>query len=575
MGNKIFPKKTLFIYGLILITFNVLVFLPSMKGDFVFDDIHLVRNSPITQNPDFLRHFLWQAFGDPLGKDANSKEFEKDIQYYRPLTSFSFWLDFKLWGFNAAGFHLTNILIHSFNVVLLFLLIFRIFSNFLSAFASAFLFSVFPTHFENVAWISGRTDLLALFFLLVSAHFFLSFLKNESSRDTLLAALFFFLALLSKEVVILSFIVFACFFLLYSKKSVRLPWLSFVLSFSTFFLIFFLLRQKVIGFPSLTFSVLPPGFLFSGLGFYLARIVFPFFLGLSVPDEKILYSTVYLFLGIVFCLLLIVAFSYFLIKKKSLPFYLLWVLLIFLLLLPSLFILFFANPMSLLAWRFLYLPLAAAIPMLVIILSRILRPTVCFLLVAGVAFFYVAELRPHVRYYGQSDREFWLHLDNLQRESRPFRYNHAVALFTVDEKKAALLLDSLVADRTSYLADFFQRRALEAGAFFYAATNNLEKARDYYTILFSRFKEHPLNVYFQYACFLARSGDPQKGLGIVSHYLRVFPENHQVLLHAVDFFLLVDDYPRALELLQKDFQLFPTKAVLERIRKLQTNQQQN
>lgn len=575
MEKKIYSKSTLLICGLILFVFNILMFLPAMKGDFVFDDIHLVRNSPITQNPNFLNNFLWQAFGDPLGKDANSKEFEKDVRYYRPLTSFSLWLDFKLWRFNAAGFHLTNILIHSFNVILLFLLIFRIFGNSLSAFASASLFSVFPTHFENVAWISGRTDLLALFFLLISAHFFLSFLKNESSRDTLLAALFFFLALLSKETVILSFIVFACLFLLYSRKSVQLTWLSFVLSFSIVFLFIFLLRQKIVGFPSLTFSVLPLGSLFSGLGFYLARMVFPFFLGLSVPDEKILHSTVYLFLGIVFCLSLIAAFSYFLFKKKSLPFYLLWGLLSFLLLLPSLLILFFANPMSLLAWRFLYIPLAAAIPLLATFLSRILRPMLYCLLVATLVLFYGVELLPHVRHYGQSDRDFWINLPHVERESRIFRLNHAAILFSVNEKKAAILLESLIKDRSSYQADLFRRRALEIGAFYCTSVNHLEKARYYFAILFAQYKEQPLNDYFQYAYFLAKSGNPKKGQEIILHYLEVFPENHEVLLHGAEFFLLTRDYPRALELLQKDFQLFPTKAVLERIRKLQANQQQN
>jgi tetratricopeptide (TPR) repeat protein len=88
-------------------------------------------------------------------------------------------------------------------------------------------------------------------------------------------------------------------------------------------------------------------------------------------------------------------------------------------------------------------------------------------------------------------------------------------------------------------------------------------------------KEQPLNVYFQYAYFLAKSGNPEKGQEIVLHYLRIFPENHEVLLHAADFYLLTRDYPRVLQLLQKDFQLFPTQAVLERIKKLQANRQQD
>ncbi len=568
MDKNIYSKNTLLICGLALFVLNILLFLPAMKGDFIFDDIHLVRDSPITQSPSFLRDFLWQAFGDPMGKDVNSKEFEKDVQFYRPLTSFSFWLDFKLWGFNTAGFHLTNILVHAFNVILLFLLVFRIFGALGSAFASALLFSLFPTHFESVAWISGRTDLLALFFLLVSAHFFLSFLKKGSSSRTLLSALFFFLALLSKETVILSFFIFACLFWFYGRRRGRREWLSFVLGFALVLLLFFSLRYRVVGFPPMAYSALSVGTLFTGLGFYLTRMVFPFFLGFSVPDEKILNSTVFLLLGIGFCFWLVSAGVYFLCKKKSVPFYSLWLLLSFLLLLPSLFILFFANPMSLLAWRFLYLPLAAAVPLLAVCLSRALKPTFFVLLVAALALSYGMELLPHVRHYGQSDRDFWLRLPHLQRESRFYRFNHAVALLPVDEIKAAALLQPFIDDRTSFLADFFQRRALEAGAFFYSDAGDLEKARYYFTTLFSRFKEQPLSVYFQYANFLARSGAPEKGKKIVDGYLRIFPENHIVLLHATDFYRLLGDQARFLALLERDFRLFPTAAVLKEIHDL-------
>ncbi len=557
------------ICGLALFVLNILLFLPAMKGDFIFDDIHLVRDSPITQSPSFLRDFLWQAFGDPLGKDANSREFEKDVQFYRPLTSFSYWLDFKLWGLNAAGFHLTNTLVHAFNVILLFLLVLRIFGDLRSAFASALLFSLFPTHFESVAWISGRTDLLALLFLLVSAHFFLSFLKKGASRQALSSAFFFFLALLSKETVILCFFIFACLFWYFGRRCGRREWLGFVLGFAAVFLLYFSLRGQAVGFPPMTYSLLSVGTLFTGLGFYLARMVFPFFLGFSVPDEKILHSTLFLFLGIGFCLWLIGAGVYFLGKKKSVPFYSLWLLLSFLLLLPSLFILFFANPMSLLAWRFLYLPLAAAVPLLAVCLSRVLRPAFFVLLVAALALLYGMELLPHVRHFGQSDREFWLRLPHLQRENRFYRFNHAVALLPLDEKKAAALLQPLIDDRTSFLADFFQRRALEAGAFFYSAAGDLDKARYYFATLFSRFREQPLNVYFQYANFLARSGAAEKGKKIVDGYVRIFPENHIVLLHAADFYRLLGERAQVLALLERDFRLFPTAAVLKEIQDLQ------
>ncbi|MCX6557042.1 MAG: glycosyltransferase family 39 protein [Candidatus Aminicenantes bacterium] len=530
-----------------------------------------MKNSPITQNPNFLNKFLWQAFGDPLGKDARSQDLEKGMQYYRPLVSFSFWLDYKLWGLNAAGFHLTNMLLHSLNVLLLFLLVARCFNDWLAAFAAASLFAVFPTNFENVAWISGRTDLLALLFLLLSAHCFFTFVRSGHKRDTVTAALFFFLALLSKEAVILSLLVYIYAALIYGEKGSLHPKIYFLLTFSIAVMLFFLFRSSAVEVPRVNFSIIPPAALFSGIGFYLSRGLFPFFLGFSIPDEKVLHAPGYFLFGIGFCLFLGGAVVYFLVKKKSPPVYLPWGMLSFLLLLPSLFILFFENPVSLLAWRFMYLPLAAAVPMLAVFLARRMRPFFYGLLVTILLATFAIELLPHVRHYGQSDRAFWLNLRHLERESRLFRLNHAANLISVNEQKAAALLEPFIADRTSFMADFFNRRALEIGAFHFTASNDLKKAQYYFDVLFSRYAEQPLNVYFQYAVFLAKSGNREKGREIVMYYLRVFPENHEVLLHAADFYLLIRDYSRALQILQKDFRLFPTNFVQERIGKLQSS----
>ena len=575
MRHTFFSIKNPVILGLILITFSVLLYLPAMKGDFIFDDIHLVQNSPITQNPNFLKEFVGQAFGDPLGKDARSKDLEKGMQYYRPLVSLSFWLDYKLWGLNAAGFHLTNILLHMVNVLLLFLLVLRFVDHTLAAFASACLFAAFPTNFENVAWISGRTDVLALLFLLLSAHCLFSFIRSGSARDTLAAAFFFFLALLSKETVILSLLIYAYFVFIHGSQGTNRPKVYFLLTFAIAIMLFLLFRSRAIGLPHMNFSNLPLAALFSGIGFYLSRLLFPFFLGFSIPEERVLHAPVYFLLGAGLCLFFSAALVYFLSKKKPLPVYLAMGILSFLLLLPSLFILFFENPVSLLAWRFLYLPVAAAVPLFAIFLSRILRPLSFGLLAAALAASFTVELLPHARHFGQSDRDFWLTLQHVERESRLFRLNHAAVLISVNEPKAEAMLGPFIADRTSFMADFFDRRALEIGAFHFTAKNDLPKARYYFAMLFSHYKDQPLNVYFQYATFLAKSGNPGQGQEIVLHYLRIFPENHDVLLHAANFFMSAGDPAQALALLKKDFQLFPTNAVQNKIKRIAAGQKQN
>lgn len=573
MKNILFSNKMPLVLGLALFVFNILLYLSAMKGDFVYDDVHLIRNSPITQNPDFIKNFIGQAFGDPLGRDANSRELEKGMQYYRPLIALSFWLDYKIWGLNAAGFHLTNILLHALNVILLFWLLLRCFNSMLAAAGSACLFSVFPTHFENVAWISGRTDLLAFLLLLISAHFLLSFVKSSSYRHAWLSALFFFSALLSKETVLLSLLAYLYAVFFYGKKGSSRPRFFFILVFAAAILFFFFLRSQAVSVPQLKFSIFSLQAFFSGVGFYFSRLLFPFNLGLSIADEKVLFSPLYFIAGISLILLVAAAAIHFLVKRKLPPVYFVGGALSLLFLLPSLVILFFEYPAALLAWRFLYLPLAAILPLLAVFLSRKLRPRLYGLLMVLLTLVLAMELLPHVRHYGQGNREFWLNLRHPERESRTFRLNHAANLLAVNEKGAAVLLEPFIADRTSFLADFFRRRALEIGAFHFTAANNLEKARSYWVLLLSQYQGQPLSVHFQYAAFLAKAGNPDKGKELVDQQLRVFPENHEVLLHAADFYLLIQDPPRAMALLKKDYRLFPTTATLARINSLMARPQ--
>ena len=104
------------------------------------------------------------------------------MQFYRPLVSLSYWLDFRTWGLNPAAFHLTNILIQIANVIILFYILIGLSFGPRPAFFGAFLFSVYPLHFENVSWISGRTDLLAFLFAGFSTLFFIRFIKSGPCR---------------------------------------------------------------------------------------------------------------------------------------------------------------------------------------------------------------------------------------------------------------------------------------------------------------------------------------------------------------------------------------------------------
>ncbi|MGC2352030.1 MAG: tetratricopeptide repeat protein [Candidatus Udaeobacter sp.] len=174
----------------------VVVYLPALRGDFVWDDFLLITGNPLLQNFSGLVE-IWSG-----GRTAD----------YFPLTNTVFWIEHYLFGVNATGYHAVNILLQIANALLVWRLLTRL--NIPGAWLAGLIFGIHPVHVASVAWISELKNLLAMFFALLSI---LCFLKLDDKRlrnsATAYAAslVFFDLALLSKtQVVFLPFVLLLC-----------------------------------------------------------------------------------------------------------------------------------------------------------------------------------------------------------------------------------------------------------------------------------------------------------------------------------------------------------------------------
>lgn len=98
---------------------------------------------------------------------------------WHPLTWMSHQLDCTLYGIRPAGHHLTNLLLHLINTVLLFVAL-RLFTGTMwrSAFVAA-LFGVHPLHVESVAWIAERKDVLSTMFMFASLIFYAHYARSR------------------------------------------------------------------------------------------------------------------------------------------------------------------------------------------------------------------------------------------------------------------------------------------------------------------------------------------------------------------------------------------------------------
>lgn len=125
---------------------------------------------------------------------------------YAPLHIVSYMLDYSLWGLKPSGYIFHNILLHGLNGYLLYLLVARISAALYPSILSALLFIVHPVQVESVVWVSQRKNLLAMFFFLLSFHFYCSY-RNSSAvagrKPYVLALVLFACSLLTKSVAVI------------------------------------------------------------------------------------------------------------------------------------------------------------------------------------------------------------------------------------------------------------------------------------------------------------------------------------------------------------------------------------
>ena len=171
----------------------------SWRSGFVYDDDSFVVLNKSIRGLDHPARF----FTSPLTL-AQNPQLARDN--YRPLTALSFALSYHWGGLDPRGYHLLNLLFHLLNGLLIFFLALRLASRSPGgeqravsfALIAALIFTIHPLQTETVDWVSQRSGILSLFFMLLSWHAWEK--KGRPSRLQDAAALLLFAAsLLFKE----------------------------------------------------------------------------------------------------------------------------------------------------------------------------------------------------------------------------------------------------------------------------------------------------------------------------------------------------------------------------------------
>ena len=165
-----------------LVAVVLICYANSLGNGFVFDD-----------------QFLVPAYGRIR---SLSQLVQTLLESYRPMRNISYGIDFLVWGMKPFGFHLTNVLIHAANTVLVFLLIRRFSAKLSAAVVAGLIFAVHPIQTDSVSYVSGRRDILFTLFYLAAFHAYLTYREKASRTWFFLFLGFWVLSLMSKEMAV-------------------------------------------------------------------------------------------------------------------------------------------------------------------------------------------------------------------------------------------------------------------------------------------------------------------------------------------------------------------------------------
>jgi protein O-mannosyl-transferase len=125
-----------------------------------------------------------------------------EMANWHPLTWLSHMADAQFYGMDAGGHHLTSVLLHCANVLLLFFFLSRSTGAAWRSACVAALFAVHPLHVESVAWVSERKDVLSAFFFLWALIGYRAYSERPTPLRYLMVALLFALGLMAKPMLV-------------------------------------------------------------------------------------------------------------------------------------------------------------------------------------------------------------------------------------------------------------------------------------------------------------------------------------------------------------------------------------
>jgi tetratricopeptide (TPR) repeat protein len=186
MLQNLSPSQKKLIVCLLLFLATLAVFWQVKNHDFInLDDEQYVTQNPNVRAGLTFKGVAWSfttAYAD----------------FWHPLTWLSHMLDWQLFGTWAGGHHLTSLILHAANAVLLFFALMALTGAFWQSAFVAALFSLHPLHVESVVWVAERKDVLSTFFFLLALAAYARYARSPGWKNGLAVLIPFLFSLMAK-----------------------------------------------------------------------------------------------------------------------------------------------------------------------------------------------------------------------------------------------------------------------------------------------------------------------------------------------------------------------------------------
>ena len=212
MQKSNYSKKTTYIFYIVSLVIFLYLYYQVINFNYVWDDTVVVLRNPLLMSPEL----TWSLLAQPVLPGTS---------YFRPLVFLSWYIERQWFGLNPAISHIINVVFLYGSTLLLFHLLRQLLSRQpnaeILAALGALVFLCHPRNVEAAAWISGRFDVFATFFLLAGLYAFVRIQKKYFRNLTVV--LCHLAALASKEIGILMPMVLFCVWML-DKHQSKQPW---------------------------------------------------------------------------------------------------------------------------------------------------------------------------------------------------------------------------------------------------------------------------------------------------------------------------------------------------------------